>query len=232
MSREWWIHMDGGVEFADGETDHAMIVVNLLFMEWASAMGIDPDLEAADPEIDMNEPLASLRNLAEEEGIASCDMVGIIQGVDPTKDDARVEEEKRILLDGINGTVDPRDYAYRRWGWKAYRNGDIESWFLRREDLEAIADGISGIYFEDGMDEVPEDEVFTLYPLGGEGRMRYEVTFKEIESGDITGAVDPDVKQATKVALNTIDDIDRDTVPSFYKGSLSDSVIRFDALIT
>lgn len=43
------------------------------------------------------------------------------------------------------GSTDARNFAMKNWGWKTYRNGNIDTWRLTRADLQMIVSGIDEI---------------------------------------------------------------------------------------
>jgi hypothetical protein len=57
---------------------------------------------------------------------------------------------KRQQWDVANQTIDARIYAIKYWGWKAYRDRYIESWFLRRNDIATIVSGLEDIADSEG----------------------------------------------------------------------------------
>lgn len=49
--------------------------------------------------------------------------------------------------------LDAREYAMKNWNWKCYREGYIDTWLLRKSDLEIIVNGVAEIWHENGGNE-------------------------------------------------------------------------------
>jgi hypothetical protein len=60
---------------------------------------------------------------------------------------------KQPEYDVANGVGDARDYAMERWGWKTYRNGNVDTWRLTRKDMQDIIKGLDAISDADGWSE-------------------------------------------------------------------------------
>lgn len=60
---------------------------------------------------------------------------------------------KRGEWEVANGQGDARDYAMERWGWKVYREGNVNTWRFTKKDLSAIIEGLHSIVSESGLSE-------------------------------------------------------------------------------
>lgn len=166
---EYWIHEDGGVDFADGDVgdyNHEGVVIRQLQSQIINAVN-----RVCDPADKRGRSFYGEEDDWDEwkQAVAESWAKELIE-----KDPQRQEKIEKVLdydpdkllmgalkAAGIKknewsvaeGSGDARNYAMATWGWKTYRDGNVETWRLTRQDLKAIMDGLSDISNEDGWSE-------------------------------------------------------------------------------
>ncbi len=166
---EYWIHEDGGVDFADGDVgdyNHEGVVITHLQGQIIEAVYrvCHPQKKWSggyfDADSDWDEwkqavAVAYAEVWAKKEPNLA-DRIQRQLEYDPEKILNRALKEagvKKAEWDTANGIGDARDYAMERWGWKTYRDGNVDTWRLTKNDLKAIIEGLSNIAFESGWSE-------------------------------------------------------------------------------
>jgi hypothetical protein len=166
MNGEYWIREDGGVDFADGDIgdrNHEGIVIDTLqrqivdtlqgslgfknnfdhgeYVDWdgfkeAAAEAYYKELLQSKPQFQ-----EKYEKLYEEDPnkflMAAIKKAGV----------------KKPEWDTAEGVGDARDYAMEKWAWKTYRDGNVDTWNLKRSDVEAIIGGLDEISNELGWSE-------------------------------------------------------------------------------
>jgi hypothetical protein len=177
---EYWIENDGTVEFADGDIgdyNHEGVVIERVQRSIIESCEQIFDVKTKygrsfsdDEFIDWNAFCGALAEAYLNELIQKSPQrqEELEQKFDQNDDKflmaaLRQANVKRQEWDVANGSSDARDYAMQRWGWKTYRSQHIDTWFLRRSDIQAIVSGINEIAEQEGWREDSEyKKHFTL----------------------------------------------------------------------
>jgi hypothetical protein len=159
---EYWIYENGGVEFADGDVGdrgHEAVVIDSLQRDIAEKCEQAYDIYKTswggksrfsnDDYIDWDE----FKN-----ALAEAYRNKLIQEQPQKKRKFENADEDALMISAIkavgikqiewivaNGRSDARDYAMQYWGWKTYRDRNIDTWLWRTQDLQAIVSGIDEI---------------------------------------------------------------------------------------
>lgn len=168
---EWWIDESGGTIFADGDvgdSNHEAVVIGNLRHEILSHFGIEEDEpgELADYEESIKESLIADGRLSEEE-MLEWDNMGsrggpvdvIIRKLLEDKVYATPEQANDAVYIAYGSNKDARDYAMQYWRWKVMKTYggaiEVQTWYLKPDDLGIIVRGVWEIMGEDSDD--PED---------------------------------------------------------------------------
>ena len=158
---EWWIDESGSTIFADGNVgdyDHEAIVVQNLVHIILSHFGIEEDEpgELASYEDTIRDNLIDDGRLSEEElkiwnneegGGGPMDI--IIARLLEDKVFETTEQTNDAVSIAYGSSKDARDYAMHYWRWKVMKTYgkeiDIQTWFLKPDDLGIIVRGVNSI---------------------------------------------------------------------------------------
>lgn len=167
---EWWIDEYGGVEFADGDTgekNHEAVVIERLSYEILSHFDID------ESEANVTEYLDDIKKTLVDDGRLTANeerlwndggQIQII--IDKLLEDNAMgdkEQTKNAVHVVFNhNNRDARDYAMKYWRWKIMKtfnsNIEVQTWFLKPEDLTMIVKGIWEIMDNDTERDDDEDK--------------------------------------------------------------------------
>jgi hypothetical protein len=223
ISGEYWITDSGQAMGADGDVgdqNHASYVMQSILSSY--------DMDFENDGVDINDP-SFLEQFVTDNFEESIDTL-VQQGrLDPNMVEALLEDPvegheeivSRITIDevlgikgaspdeiaAINGSMDPRDYAMKIWGWKRLEGRHVETWTLTPGDMGTIAEGLFDAYQED-----VEGAEFTVHvhSTGKIVSMMYE-QFSQAEKGQ--RAVEDMHGDAAK---NYVNELDKPSNP-FYK---------------
>ena len=161
---EYWIKQDGGVEFADGDIgdwNHEAIVINILQKDIISKCDQFNVRDKRGRPFDESEYL-------DWDGFQNSLAVAFAKNYIEQYPNKRktvklqLENDPDVLIqmdyrrcgvtkaELIGLQSDARDYAMQYWGWKTYRNENIDTWRLTRADLQAIVYGLGEIAEQEG----------------------------------------------------------------------------------
>lgn len=165
---EYWIEEDGSVQFSDGDVgdyNHEGIVISILQTNIIEKVYrvCDPKNKYKrrfDSDSDWDEWQAAVvkswadklisRNIKQKEKIEKL----LENNPDVLLMNALKEAGvKKIDWQTANEIGDARDYAMQNWGWKTYRDGNVDTWRLTKKDMQAIIDGLDEISNSEGWSE-------------------------------------------------------------------------------
>lgn len=155
---EYWIYENGSVEFADGDVGdrtHEAVVIDQLQRQIVEAC----EGQFAIHKSDWRGRQTSFSNdeYVDWDGFLKALPEAYKESQPQNKKLNRLDDDKIIILAlkevGVkptewavaNGYYDARDFAMQYWGWKTYRDRNIDTWLWRRQDLQAIVTGINEI---------------------------------------------------------------------------------------
>lgn len=127
---------------------------------------------------------------------------------------------KKPEWDTAEGVGDARDYAMQRWGWKTFRNDNIDTWFFKQEDLADIIRGIDEIAEQEGWTEKKLNKKrFTINVFSS--RKSFYLSYKQLnnprspsqENPIKTNLINYNAQQATQQVKN----IDLQNIHPAYK---------------
>lgn len=164
---EYWIREDGDVDYADGDVgdyNHEGIVIRdvqsqiidkLSHLDIKNRHGYDFDSESDWDEFKNAAAIAYANELIQKNPAKKQNIEDAVHH-DPEKflmaalKQAGVTKTEWQTANGMN---DARDFAMERWGWKTYRDGNVDTWRLTRKDMQAIIAGLESISDQDGWSE-------------------------------------------------------------------------------
>ena len=159
---EYWIEEDGDVQFADGDIgdlNHEGVVIDRVRSEIIekTSSHFRGSGKYFDSGSDWDEFKDALANAYAKEFIQKNPKkrasVEKSLNYDPEKFTLAALKESGVTKqewETAEGNNDARDYAMERWGWKTYRNGNVDTWRCTRKDMSAIIDGLESISEQDG----------------------------------------------------------------------------------
>jgi hypothetical protein len=245
---EYWIHEDGGVDFADGDVgdyNHEGIVISQVqrgivekceaffrvrnkwghsfanddYVDWdkfkqALAQEYTKQNPKAQPWLD-NDPdkiiLAALRTSGVKKAEWAC----------------------------AEGQGDARDYAMQWWGWKTYRNGNVDTWKMTRKDLEAIIRGLEEISEQENWSDKRFYRMGFYITVFSSGR-HIAMTVPQMEQWLSSPVISPTYEKPqfdylTQQASRQVRDIEYEKLDPAYKRPgvhpFGDSVLSFRAFV-
>jgi hypothetical protein len=179
LQGEWWI-IDGQAIFADGDIgdfNHDAYVINHIQQKYA------PDEFCHEEWVDWDGFKKSLLEEAAEEKYGDESFAKAFS----SEDSRRIIDEKltelgmdreEILIADNEG--DPRKYGMAELGWKRMHGNNIQTQFLRPDDIKDIANGINDAY---GDIEEEQSLIFNI-EVNSTRTIFEEVPFKIISKGD------------------------------------------------
>ena len=200
---EYWIHKDGDVDFADGDVgdmNHDAIVIRDVQMGIVSKIEqhFDVTQEASwggghrrsfsDSEyVDWDEFRQAVATAYAEDFIEkNPQKQKKIQRILANEPDPLINAAMKqsgvtkAELDCANGLGDARDYAMMYWGWKTYRDGNIDTWKISRSDLQGIINGIENVAEENGWSEKRLNRMsFTITVFSN--KKHFSLTFAQMQ---------------------------------------------------
>jgi len=239
LSGEYWFDDNGTTMYADAnvsDMNHEAYVVQKCASEVLSYFDMgyedDPNLEQNEDAIlqyivdngdyeDDEDQYEALKLMKHDPADAMIDYLKK-QGVENAND---------LVMHGYGCTNDSREYAIKNWGWSRVAGDSIETKELTRDTLKTIARGISNALEEEGKiyeyesnPEILDQHQYTISTYSGN---RYDITLKDMESGNVQGLERSDLEVKATAATQQVRQMDIDSMPSYYrnKGVIGDSYI-------
>ena len=202
QSGEWWIDDSGTTTYCDNQVvdeGHEAVVIHRLIYEILDYFGINSDMDGGslpDYEESMKESLLADDRLSEEETATWDNMAGSKGGgpadiiIAKMLEDGEFNKDPKQAEDAVyiaygSSSRDARDYAMRYWRWKVMKTfgGEIEvqTWFLKPEDLDIIVRGILDI-MDDIDDEEEEKDPSINITIQASGKRFSGIPFSVLES--------------------------------------------------
>lgn len=118
-----------------------------------------------------------------------------------------------------DGYGDACAYAMEHWGWSRLAGYNIETWAITPTVLQTLAAGVGEVLEEDG-NSVPDEELlFTVWAY--DVKRSFEFSLAEMIIGDIRQPeFNPDNEVATRIAANTMADLDRANQLPYYQAKM------------
>lgn len=245
---EYWL-TDSGSIFADGDIgdkNHEYIVIDAIMRQITEACEATFELERTnswgrpsrfsdDEYIDWDEFITALAKAYAGEKGAN----------DPHKYAPHAAAKagvKRQQWEVVTGQMDARTYAMMYWGWKTYRDRHIDTWFLRRNDLQAIVEGINEIAYSDGWSEKKLSRAYfsiTIFSTNKQISAYYHKMVESLErpaQSNLSQPIySPQFDYLTPQASKQVQDIELDKMHPAYKRpgvqAFGDSVMSFKAFV-
>ena len=187
ITGEYWI-IDGSPNFADGDvsdTNHEGYALDHLRRQILDAVGIDID--------DCYDWEAEIQNIPE----ALCETLGLdpdaleFPAAERDVHDELVRRAAELQLDPEDitqafyyGIMDVRDYMGKKHGWIVVHGNRIGCWFLTRDTLKQIAEGVDELLGEEGSED-EDDDVELMIHVASTCK-DYEVLLSELKAEDFS----------------------------------------------
>ncbi len=184
---QYWI-TNGAANYADGdvsETNHEGYALDFLRRCILEAVQIDR-YECYDWE-------AEIQNIPE----ALCEKLGMnVDDLDLPVNERDVHDELVRYADALEldpedisaafcyGIMDIRDYMAKKYGWIVLHGNRAGCWFLTRDTLKQIAEGVDEILGEEGSEDEDDDVELTIHVAST--CKNYEVLLSELKAGDFS----------------------------------------------
>jgi len=195
MRGEFWIH-DGTAMFADGDIgdyNHEAYVIEVVqsqiingeedWEEWKNKTVLEileeKKQELEEKKLDTEEPgdikdiddqIYEIWEMSKNTSYYAYELIG------DNLEELGIEPE---YFEIAKGQGDAREFAMKHWGWKRLEEDNIETWFLKENDLRDIANGLYDAY-----DDVVINSNFNIYVYSS-NKYYTDVPFQAIETGDI-----------------------------------------------
>lgn len=202
---EYWIDDSGDVQFADGDIgdkNHSMIILQLEMSKLMDVFGIEFYDEAP---TGMNElqsdDLQRIGDVLKKDGYwnpkeddEEFGMYGdqyeafekYLHDNNPYKTKEQLDAAIAVVLSHSNsGNTDPRDYGMKWLGYIRVANNEIQTWFLRTQDLSNISRGIGNILDDIGIDEDETEDITFNVEVVSTKKYYEDVPLSDIESENV-----------------------------------------------
>lgn len=231
---EYWIHNDGSVDFADGDIgdyNHEGIVIDHVQREIINKCESYFDIldkynrSFSDAEyIDFDAFLQKLQEAYRDELLEKNPQNKYVNEkyengelLIPALKKAGVKNRE---WDCATGRMDARNYAMIVWGWKTYRNGNIDTWFFNRKDLQAIISGIEEISENEGWSDKKLDKAsFTITVFSN--KKHFNLTYHQLKNPKPPSVSNPIktniINYNTNNATKQVKDLDYQNIHPAYK---------------
>jgi hypothetical protein len=200
---EYWIDDSGGIQYADGDIgdyNHESII---MMREVGVVCGVfNVDFDDETPTEMRYVDLKRLRRIFDalndagyiKDGTAdeitdASDieepLIKYLHDNNPYKSADQLEEALEVV--GLkNGKTDARDYGMKWLGYVRVKNNDVQTWYLRSEDMRNIASGLSSILEDRGAydDDEADEEKFNIEVVAS-GKYYQDVPMSVIDECDV-----------------------------------------------
>jgi hypothetical protein len=217
ITGEYWI-IDGTANYADGDvsdTNHEGYALDYLRRRVLDALEVYPD--------DCYDWEAEIQNIPE----ALCEKLGMnaddleFPAAERDVHDELVRHADALELDPEDitmafyyGTMDVRDYMGKKHGWIVLHGNRAGCWFLTRDTLKQIAEGVDEILGEEGSEDEDDDVELTIHVAST--CKTYEVLLSELKAEDFSSfplkEEEPEIGPNAQVAA-----MDREITHPYYK---------------
>lgn len=225
---EYWVDEDGNPIFADGEIGdytHEGYVIEMLQYQVLNDLDHEVHYENYDFDEELDKALQKLGIDAEyplDDAYEYLKKEGITKNLDE-------------IFNVLYGKMDARLYAIKYWNWIAVRGHHVEMRDFTPHSIKKLVNGIEGILWEEGIHEVPDEQIELNISIFG--NQSFDYTLDQLKNwGKIRPQYRNDAyyKQTATAATNQIRDLSVKNLHPYYQQKtfpIGDSILSFKAFL-